>query len=132
MWRFNNLIKGFAIYEGLPYICIISQKQGWKLRRIEFITTGQNMLLLSEMLTDNSFFRRLNTITYAEVAVANGVLYHNQCWVIAKKKAKPKSSKPKDQYNALSETELINFCWNLECGADPVLDMNKVDLVYKN
>ena len=65
------------------------------------------MLLLSEMLTDNSFFRRLNTITYAEVAVANGVLYHNQCWVIAKKKAKPKSSKPEDQYNAFSGTELI-------------------------
>ena len=62
------------------------------------------------MLTDNSFFRRLKTITSSEVAVANGVLYHNQCWVIAKKKAKPKSSKLKDQYNALSETELINFC----------------------
>ena len=90
------------------------------------------MLLLSKMLTDNSFFRRLNTITSSEVAVANGVLYHNQCWVIAKKKAKPKSSRPKDQYNALSETELINFCWNLQCGADPVLDMNKIDSVYKN
>ena len=65
------------------------------------------MLLLSKMLTDNSLFRRLNTITSSEVAVANGVLYHNQCWVIAKKKAKPKSSKPEDQYNAFSGTELI-------------------------
>ena len=65
------------------------------------------MLLVSKMLTDNSFFRRLNTITSTDVAVANGVLYHNQCWVIAKKKAKPKSSKPEDQYNALSETEFI-------------------------
>ena len=90
------------------------------------------MLLLSKMLTENSFFRRLNTITSSEVAVANGVLHHNQCWVIAKKKAKLKSPKPKDQYNTLSETELINFCWNLQCGADPVLDMNKVDLLYKN
>ena len=84
------------------------------------------------MLTDNSFFRRLNTITSADVALANGVLYHNQCWVTAKKKAKPKSSQPKDQYNTLSEIELINFCCNLKYGADPVLDMNKVDLVYKN
>ena len=50
------------------------------------------MLLLSKMLTDNSFFRRLNTITSADVALANGVLYHNQCWVTAKKKAKPESS----------------------------------------
>ena len=65
------------------------------------------MLLVSKMLTDNSFFRRLNTITSADVAVANGVLSYNQCWVIAKKKAKPKSSKPEDQYNAFSGTELI-------------------------
>ena len=54
------------------------------------------MLLVSKMLTDNSFFRRLNTITSADVAVANGVLYHKQCWVIAKKKAKPKFSKHED------------------------------------
>ena len=59
--------------------------------------------------------------------MANGVLYYNQCWVIAKKK----SSRPEDQYNALSEIELMNFYWNLQCGADPVLDMNKIDLVYK-
>ena len=55
------------MYEGLPYICIISQKQGWKLRWVEFKTTGQNMMLVSKMLTDNSLFRRLNTITSAEV-----------------------------------------------------------------
>ena len=60
--------------------------------------------------------------------MANGVLYYNQSWIIAKKK----SSRPEDQYNALSEIELINFYWNLQCGADPVLDMNKIDLVYKN
>ena len=65
------------------------------------------MLLVPKMLTDISFFRRLNTITSADVAVANDVLNHNQCWVIAKKKAKPKFSKPEDQYNAFSGTELI-------------------------
>ena len=65
------------------------------------------MLLVPKMLTDNSFFRRSNTSTSTDIAVANGVLCHNQCWVIAKKKAKPKSSKPEDQYNVLSETELV-------------------------
>ena len=97
---------------GLPYmkdICIICQKQGGKLHWVEFKTTGQNMLQVSKMLTDISFFRRLNTITSAEAAVANDVLYHNQSWVIAKKKAKPKSSKPEDHVHTLSETELINF-----------------------
>ena len=54
------------------------------------------MSLVSKMLTDNLFFRRLNTINSADVAVANGVLYNNQCWVIAKKKSKPKFSKHED------------------------------------
>ena len=97
---------------GLPYmkdICIICQKQCGKLHWVEFKTTGQNMLQVSKMLTDISFFRRLNTITSAEAAVANDVLYHHQSWVIAKKKAKPKSSKPEDHVHTLSETELINF-----------------------
>ena len=85
------------------------------------------------MLTDKSFSRRLNTITSAEDAVANDVLYHNQCWVIAKRKAKPKSSEPEDHLHTLSEIELINSVENyLQCGADPVLNMNKVGLVYKN
>ena len=121
---------------GVPYmkeICIICQKQGGKLHRVEFKTTGQNMFQVSKMLTDKSFFMRSNTITSAEDAVANDVLYHNQYWVIAKRKAKLKSSKPEDYVHTLSETELINFAENyLQCGTDPVLDMNKVDLVYKN
>ena len=68
------------------------------------------MLLVLKMLTGNSFLGRLNTISSADVTVANGILYYNQCWVIAKKKAKPKSSKSDDQYDAVSEIELINLC----------------------
>ena len=84
------------------------------------------------MLTDKSFFRRLNIITSAEYAVANDVLYRYQCWVIAKRKTKPKSSKPEDHVHTLSDIEIVNFVENyLQCRADPVLDMNKVDLVYK-
>ena len=55
------------------------------------------MLQVSKKFADK--FRRLNTIMSAEDALANHVLYHNQCWVIAKRKAK----------HTLSETELINF-----------------------
>ena len=53
----------------VPYmkdICIICQKQGGKLHRVEFKTTGQNMLQVSKMLTDKLFSRRLNTITSAK------------------------------------------------------------------
>ena len=89
-------------------ICIICQKRGGKLHRIEFETTGQNMLQISKMLTDKSFFRRLENITSAENAVGNDVLYHSQCWVIAKRKAKPKSSKSEDHVHTLS-----GECWQL-------------------
>ena len=89
-------------------ICIICQKQGGKLHRIEFKTAGQNMLQISKMLTDKSFFRRLENITSAENAVGNDVLYHSQCWVIAKRKAKPKSSKSEDHVHTLS-----GECWQL-------------------
>ena len=64
--------------------------------------------------------------------MANDVLYHNHCWVIVKRKAKSKSSNPEDHVHTLSEIELLNFVENyLQCGANLVLDMNKVDFVYK-
>ena len=68
-------------------ICIISHKQAGKVHLIEFKTTGQNMLQVSKMLTERPFFRWLNNITSAEDAMANDVLYHNQCWVIATPKS---------------------------------------------
>ena len=74
-------------------IFIICQKQGGKLHRVKFKTTSQNMLQVSKMLTEKSFFRRLNIIASAQDAMANDILYYNQRWVIGKKKAKPKSSK---------------------------------------
>ena len=49
------------------------------------------MLQVSKMLSQKSFFKRLNVIASAEDAVTNDVLYCKQCWVNAKKKAKPKS-----------------------------------------
>ena len=51
------------------------------------------MLQVSKMLTDQSFLWTLNTVTSAQDAVANDVFYHNQCWVIVNRKAKPNSFK---------------------------------------
>ena len=59
-------------------------------------------------------------------------MYHNQCWVIAKRKTKPKSPQPEDHVHTLSEIELKNFVENyLQCGADTFLDINTIGLVYK-
>ena len=67
--------------------CIICQNSDEKddLTRVEFKSTGERMLKVSARLQDKSFFRRLNSITNAKDAVANEVVYHNPCWVKAKR-----------------------------------------------
>ena len=49
------------------------------------------MLVISEKLRDKSFFRRLNSIPKADDAVANDVVYHDTCWIKAKREAAPNS-----------------------------------------
>ena len=71
-------------------LCIICQCRGGVLNRVEFKATGHDMLDVSSKLPDKTFFRRLNSISKAEDAVANDVIYHNLCWAKAKKKAVPK------------------------------------------
>ena len=45
------------------------------------------MLKVSEIFVDKSFFRRMNSITNAEDAVANEVVYHDIYRVKAKREA---------------------------------------------
>ena len=55
--------------------------------RAEREDTGKHMLVVSENLSDKSFFRRLNSIPKADDAVANDVVYHDTCWIKAKREA---------------------------------------------
>ena len=67
--------------------CIICQNPDEKddLTRVQFKSTGERMLKVSVKLQDKSFFRRLNSLTNAKDAVAKEVVYHNACWVKAKR-----------------------------------------------
>ena len=61
-------------------LCIICQTAGARsLTHVEFKGTGIHMLKVSEKLVDKSFFHRMNSITNAEDAVANEVIYHDVC-----------------------------------------------------
>ena len=63
-----------------------------QLTKVQFKATERNMLAGAEKLDDKYFFIRLNTISKADDAIANDVIYHNLCWAKAKKKAFPKSN----------------------------------------
>ena len=74
----------------------------------------------------------MNTISKADDAIANDVIYHNLCWAKAKKKALPKS-KPVESYSkTLADIELLNFIENrVFQNPDTVLDMNNVNSTYR-
>ena len=90
------------------------------------------MLKVSKKLVDKSFFRRMNSITNAEDAVANKVVYHDVYWVKAKREAQPKPIKVENFVETLSDIELVNlleskFLLQKDC----VMTMNDVDKIYK-
>ena len=122
-----------------PYIktkCIICQedKRNEKLHQVEFKATGDRMLAVASQLVDKSFFRRLNTISIANDAIANDVLYHNLCWAKEKKKVQPKTlNEPENYRKTLSEIELVKYVESYICDPSlPILDMNQVDSIYKD
>ena len=66
------------------------------------------MLKVSEKLVDKSFFRRMDSITNAEDAVVNDVVYHDIYWVKAKRESQPKPIKAENFVETLSDIKLVN------------------------
>ena len=89
-------------------LCIICQRPGGVLNRVEFKATGHDMLDVSSKLPDKTFFRRLNSISIEEDAVYNDVIYHNLCWAKAKKKAVPKEKPAENYIKTFSNVEILN------------------------
>ena len=103
--------------------------------KVAFSTNKGNrqlMLLVSEKLSDKGFFRRLNSISSAADAIASDVMYHNLCWADAKKKATPKSEQSANYSRTLADIEITDFVESyLNDSSERVLDMNKIDEIYK-
>ena len=84
---------------------MICQCSDGVLNRVEFKAMGHNILDISSKLPDKTFFRRMNSMSKVEDALANDVIYHNLCWAKAKKKAVPKQ-KPAENYIKISNVEI--------------------------
>ena len=57
-------------------MCIICQKEGGILHKVETKPKGLKMFEVAKKIDDKSFFIRLNTLCNAADAVANDVQYH--------------------------------------------------------
>ena len=104
-------------------LCIICQEQGGTLRKVMLKETGRKMLSAS----------KLNTIPNADDAVANDVLYHLTCWVLAQRKSSEKSEEVdcSDTERILADIEIINCVTNIfEEDHETVLTINEVNITY--
>ena len=111
-------------------LCTVCQCPGGVLNRVE--ATGDNLLDASSKLPDKTFFRRSNSISVAEYAVANDGIYRNLCWDKAKKKAVPKQKPAENYIKTLSNVEILNHIENsLIDYSSEILDMSKLNEVYK-
>ena len=74
----------------------------------------------------------MNSITNAEDAEANEVVYHDVCWVKAKREAQLKPIKVENFVETLPDIELVN-CLKSKflLQKDYVMTMNDVDKTYK-
>ena len=100
--------------------------------RAEREDTGKHMLVVSEKLPDKSFFRRLNSIPKAYDAVANDVIYHDTCWIKAKREAAPKTVVTENFVKTLSDLGLLNLI-ELRFSTKPqeMIEMNEINRIYK-
>ena len=113
--------------------CVICQKPGGELHEVTFDSTWENMLSVSKKLEDKSFFCRLNSISHAEDAVANDVLYHHICWNSAKRQAEPNSYPIDNAIKTTSDIELLSLIESFfnHDAKSKVLDMNNVNSIYR-
>ena len=74
----------------------------------------------------------MNSITNAEDAEANEVVYHDVCWIKAKREAQLKPIKVENFVETLPDIELVN-CLKSKflLQKDYVMTMNDVDKTYK-
>ena len=98
-----------------------------------FDSAGENMVSVSKKLEGKSFFRRLNSISHTEDAVANNVLHHHLCWNSAKRQAEPKSYPIDNAIKTTSDIELLNFIESFfnHDSKNKVLNMNNVNSIYR-
>ena len=122
-----------------PYnkkLCIICQIENKNiLHCVQTLQIGYKMLSVAQKVSNKGFYRRLNTISAASDAPVNDVMYHNSCWVNAKRDGdkRYKTFSETDYINPLSGVEIVHFVEIVQIG-DPcgkVLDMKIINKIYR-
>ena len=115
-------------------LCVICQKKGGTLRKVMYKEMGVNMLLVAKAMEDKAFFIRLNTIPNACDAVANDVMYHLACWVMAQRAAKDDGQQTEnieDISRVLADIEIVNTVRSLlKENPETILTMNDINQFY--
>ena len=116
-------------------LCIICpiEKKKQTLHCVQTLQMGDKMLSVAQKLSSKGVYRRLNLMSAANDVPANDVMYHNTCWVNAKRAADKtyETFSEKDYNNALLDVEIAHLVEKEM--ADPsgkVLDMNTINEFY--
>ena len=92
-----------------PYnklLCVICQKKksGVETHKVMTKRKGIGMIQIASKLDDKDFFIRLNTLPDPADAVANDVLYHQECWVYKQREAnKTETSYNEQNYDQIAK-----------------------------
>jgi len=123
-----------------PYnsdLCIVCQKAGGLLHKVQTKPKGIRMLEVAKQLDDDGFLIRLNTLADPADAVANDVQYHQNCWLYAQREASKTSTEDvaemEQTSRVISDIEILNIVkCELDSGANSDLNMNNINTTYIN
>ena len=113
--------------------CIICQKEGGKLRKVEYLETGKKMYEVAKSASNKTFFFRFNTIPQADDAVANDVVYHLQCWVSTQREIQTKQEIQEihDVNRIIADNEIVDIV-QTNSHNENVTDMNTINKTYND
>ena len=125
--------KDSKVTEFIEKLCIICQMENKNILCCDqTLQMGDKMLSAAQKLLNKGFYRHLNTISAANNSPVNDVMYHNTCWVNAKRQADKTNEifSEKDHINTLSDVEIVHFVEkDMADPSEKVLDM-KIILYY--
>ena len=113
-------------------LCIICQIKNKYIRHsAQTLQMGDKMLLVAQKLSNKGFCRRLNSISAANDTPTNDVMYHNSCWVNAKREANKTYETFSEKYyiNSLSDVNFVEK--EIVDPSGNVLDMNIINEIYQ-
>ena len=101
-------------------------------RKYKYSAKWLTKCFFGQKLSNKSFYRRSGAISAANDAPANDVIYHNICWINAKREADKKYETffQKHYINAPLDVEVVYFA--VRKMTDPSAKVKHMNIIYKN